>query len=266
MYLRCCFRFRDEDEMEERIEELNKRGLAFITKSTGYTKAERKKRLTSCRSFLSEIWNDESREDDDVILEFMTTTIEKQYRRLYGYEVEVPFDVISYLEKENYSDDEEEEGDEGDEEEVEGEKKKEKENEEKMISLSDSEDENEEEDKLEGGDDELGNITDHSISPLQPSKLTTTINIPVIIVNRVETPSIAVTTATISSFEQMKKQFRKQLNNKFRSKYLSKQSRTQLLLQLRENVREIAKENYCSHKKINKDSYHLQLEISEKCR
>lgn len=137
---------RDEDELEEKIEQLNRRGLEIISKSTGLSKEERKQRLIECRTFLAKIYNDEDEEEDTI--EFIEKTIHKQYDRLFRQNEDIPFNALEYLEQEEFSDEEEEAEEQG-----EGERAA-------LIFLSDSED-----DEDAAADD--GNTTDPSISPPQ---------------------------------------------------------------------------------------------------
>lgn len=232
-----CFNS-DEDELEEKIEQLNKRGLEIITKSTGLSKEQRKQRLIECRTFLARIWKSEKDEDVDHA-EFIEINIEKQYNRLFPVSDDVPFDALEYLERDSYSSDDKSDDDNDDD-------KEEEEKKEEMICLSDSSDD-EDSDREEGGAGS-GNTTDQSISPLRPLPPPTT--------TRPALPS-----------NDPRRRFRQLLLQQHQQQRLmNKNSKTALLFSLRQKIHETAMENYCHQKKIAKEDLQLRLEIAERCR
>ncbi len=173
-------------------------------------------------------WGDEENEE---YVEWIQTFAEKHARRLYGNEVEVPFDPLDYLDQESYSDEEEEE---------EEETKKEKEDD--VISLSDSDEDDDDSDHEEA-------------EQFKPTSIP------------IEIPA----TAPISAAKQRPLFFlanhmnMNQLSASNKST-VPRSSRAQLLISLRKQVHVTAKENYCLQRKIKSDQLSLRIEISEKCR
>lgn len=235
-----CFNS-DEDELEEKIEQLNKRGLEIITKSTGLSKEQRKQRLIECRTFLARIWKSEKDEDVDHA-EFIEINIEKQYNRLFPVSDDVPFDALEYLERDSYSSDDKSDDDNDSDDDKEEEEKEE------MICLSDSSDD-EDSDREEGGAGS-GNTTDQSISPLRPLP-----------------PPTTTTSRPALPTNDPRRRFRQILLQQHQQQRLmNKNSKTALLFSLRQKIHETAMENYCHQKKIAKEDLQLRLEIAERCR
>lgn len=248
----------DEDELEERIEKLNKNTIELISKQLGLSKHEQLQKIINCRIFLKNYIN----KDDDLDA-FIEETIDKHNDRIYGRNAEVAIDALDYLEKDDYPSDYDEEvvvvGAENNNNESKDDKIVDNIQSEisttfeetttvtevgkKDIILSDSDDSDDDEEKVTEVVDVIDIITKPSNLPITQHHSFT----------------------TLLSKEEIELQQRKE---KFlqANKLLAKNPRSKLHAHLRTKVHQIAIDNYCHAKRINTEELRLKLEISEKCR
>lgn len=179
-------------------------------------------------------WQDEENEE---YVEWIQTFAEKHARRLYGNEVEVPFDPMDYLDQETYSDEEEED-----------EKSKREEKEDDVISLSDSDEEHDAAEEAE----------EVEVLKIKPTVIP--------IDDPVPTPVVASKRPLFFLASHMNLDQLNALNPSHGAMNVPRSSRAQLLFSLRKQVHVTAKENYCLQRKIKSDQLSLRIEISEKCR
>jgi hypothetical protein len=230
----------DEDELEEKIEELNKSGLAAISRATGLQRQERQVKLKECREYLRKLLAESARNEagEETGIESNADLVDKYLdkfnRRIYGYDVAPSVDALDYLEQDSYSDEEVERPQEDAQEQERGD----------LVYLSDSDAEIEEDMEKEGNAPAV-------VAAMMAAPISSPIPaLPVPMPMPVQASSLPSKRALL-----------------FDASRIPKPSRSLLLISLRQKVQQTAKENYCEQRHIqNSAELSRQLEISEKCR
>eukprot|EP01032_Pedospumella_encystans_P008654 gene8654-10247_t len=268
----------DQDELEERVERLNRVTLKVITKSLGLSKIEQHQKIVECREFLKQYWNDET-EGEGSLGDFVADTIAKQNSRVYGVNQAPGLDALDYLDKNHYSDDEWEAEEEVQTQaqalkiEVKTEKEEVKEvvspavvttdsaasteeTKSSFIELSDSEDEDEEEEIVIVAPA----AAEAPAAPVVPA------------LSALEAAALQRAQQIELLKAQAAEKERRELEIR-RERYLAavkapRTSRSALLTTLRQKVAVTAKENYCNQRKvrIKSEELTLRLQIADKCR
>jgi len=295
----------DEEELEERMEELNRATIKVIKHSLGYSKYEQNQKLIQCRMFLKtyllkkttnrngdektnydgvDVNHDDDEDDEDDWIEFIEDSIEKHNNRIYGMNVSPLIDAMAYLRRDVYSDDEKDDKDDINDN-FNDESKSSYINNVNLVHDNNRNnntrgiDNNNNDGMIILSDSEDEEDHDHDVHNTNSNGnyVHAQSNQPIVIetTKAFNNPTTSATSSSSSLQQQLQTKEEIELQKRKEKYYQSinknnkfkRSARTLLLTTLRQKVHRIAIDNYCNLKKIESEQeLKLQLQISEYCR